>query len=343
MGAAARLLVPMGDGCAAAVASAKRHKASTVSDPLATCRGSDQVLILDGGLATHMEALGEDINHSLWSARCLVKNPSLVQRAHADYYAAGARVGITASYQAHFDGFRELGVAEAEAIDAMKRSVELARAAAPAGDLVAGSVGCYGASLHNGAEYTGDYPGMDETKLIEWHRPRARALVAAGCDVLACETVPCLAEARALARLIAELEHPAWVTFACRSGTEVHSGDLFADCIDAVACCDWVVAAGVNCTDPKFVSRLVSICRDKLPKSKSVIVYPNSGEVFNAKTNSWESGTATADDEFVKMAQEWADLGASCIGGCCRTGPSTISALKKAFQFCARFKSKPAS
>ena len=35
--------------------------------------------------------------------------------AHADFYNAGAKVAITASYQAHFDGFRELGVDETEA------------------------------------------------------------------------------------------------------------------------------------------------------------------------------------------------------------------------------------
>jgi homocysteine S-methyltransferase len=280
-----------------------------------------------------MEALGEDINHSLWSARCLVKNPAVIQKAHADYYAAGAKVGITASYQAHFDGFREIGVSETRAVEAMKLSVELVRAAASAaGDLVAGSVGCYGASLHNGAEYTGVYPGMDQAKLLDWHRPRARALVEAGCDVLACETVPCLMEARALVQLVTELEHPAWVTFSCRSGSEVHSGDLFADCIEAVAGCEWIVGAGVNCTEPQFVSSLVKICREKLPEGKNVIVYPNSGEVYNGETHSWESGTGTADEEFVKMAKEWASLGASCIGGCCRTGPSTIKALKNAFE-----------
>lgn len=302
-----------------------------IKDPLAECRGSEDVLILDGGLATHIETLGEDIDHALWSARCLVKNPAVIKRAHADYYDAGASVAITASYQAHFDGFKELGVDTVEAIEAMRRSVTLAREAAPSGALVAGSMGCYGASLHNGAEYTGDYPGMDEDKLVEWHRPRAEALIKAGCDVLACETVPCLQEAKALARLVGDLKHPAWVTFSCRSETEVHSGDLFQDCIASVAACDWVVGAGANCCDPKFVNSLVKICRSVMPLSKNVIVYPNSGEVWNGTTHTWESGTATADEEFVKMAKEWAGLGANCIGGCCRTGPSTVKALKKAF------------
>ncbi|CAE7662586.1 HMT-3 [Symbiodinium pilosum] len=310
-------------------APAAKRPRKEFKDPLATCRGTSKVLILDGGLATHIEALGEDIDHSLWSARCLVKNPSVIKQAHADYYEAGAAVAITASYQAHFDGFRELGFGEEEAVSAMKRSVQLAREVAPPNALVAGSVGSYGASLHNGAEYTGDFPGMDEEKLIAWHRPRAKALVEAGCDVLACETVPCLLEARSLVCLLNELQHPAWVTFSCKSDSEVHSGDTIADCVAAVGACDWVVGAGVNCTHPNFVSGLVRRCREVLPAAKSVVVYPNSGEVWNGTTHTWETCTATADEQFVEMAREWLKLGANCIGGCCRTGPATIAALKR--------------
>eukprot|EP00928_Gymnodinium_smaydae_P091077 TRINITY_DN74781_c0_g1_i1.p2 TRINITY_DN74781_c0_g1~~TRINITY_DN74781_c0_g1_i1.p2 ORF type:complete len:331 (+),score=74.84 TRINITY_DN74781_c0_g1_i1:59-1051(+) len=310
---------------------AKRLR-TVVADPLASRRGDAPVLVLDGGLATHIETLGEDIDHALWSARCLVKNPSIINKAHKDFYDAGAKVAITASYQAHFDGFAELQVAREDALAAMRRSVELARAAAPPGDLVAGSVGPYGASLHNGAEYTGVYPGMDEEKLVEWHRPRARALVEAGCDVLACETVPCLMEAKALAKLATELKHPTWVTFSCRSETEACSGDSFADCVAAVADCEYIVGSGVNCTNPKYVSSLVSICKKTLPASKNIIVYPNSGEVWNGETHTWETGTATADEQFAGLAKEWARLGANCIGGCCRTGPSTVKALCNAFQ-----------
>lgn len=306
----------------------KRARKS-LKDPLATCRGKSQVLILDGGLATHVEALGESIDHSLWSASCLVKNPTVIKQAHRDYYDAGAAVAITASYQAHFDGFRELEMDEEEALKAVKRSVDLARETAPPGALVAGSVGSYGASLHNGAEYTGDFPGMDETSLLAWHRPRAKALVEAGADILACETVPSLLEARALVRLLNELEHPGWVTFSCKSDTEVCSGDVFADCIAAVAKCDWVVGAGVNCTHPDFVAGLVQICRESLPAEKSVVVYPNAGEVWNGTTHTWETGSATADEQYVELARKWLKLGANCIGGCCRTGPATIAALKK--------------
>merc|ERR1712032_484162 len=150
----------------------------------------------------------------------------------------------------------------------MKRSVQIARETAPTGTLIAGSVGSYGASLANGAEFTGDFPGMDEEKLVAWHRPRMTALIEAGCHILACETVPCLMEGRALVKLIDELGHPAWVTFSCRSCIEVCSGDLFADCIAATADSRHCIGSGVNCTKPDFVANLVrSPARNCLRKS----------------------------------------------------------------------------
>eukprot|EP00438_Fugacium_kawagutii_P006416 Skav224269 [mRNA] locus=scaffold2636:252080:257362:- [translate_table: standard] len=149
------------------------EKRRITSDPLADCRGTDSVLILDGGLATHIEALGENIDHALWSALCLIKNPKVIQKAHADFYESGSDPRATLRFvhlwRAHLDGFRELGVEETEAVAAMKRSIEIAR---------------------RGNGWAMAAFGMDEEKLLAWHRPRAKALLEAGCDLFACETVP---------------------------------------------------------------------------------------------------------------------------------------------------------
>ena len=67
---------------------------------------------------------------------------------------------------------------------------------------VAASVGPYGAALADGSEYRGDY-GPRVAELRDWHRPRLHALTDTDADVLAIETIPCLAEVEAL---LAELE-----------------------------------------------------------------------------------------------------------------------------------------
>ena len=109
----------------------------------------------------------------------------------------------------------------------MRRSVRLAREAAdmarPASRSartqrwVAASVGPYGAALADGSEYRGDY-GLTVRELREWHRPRLEILADSGADVLALETIPCLAEAEALLEEVRALGVPAWLSMTCARG-----------------------------------------------------------------------------------------------------------------------------
>jgi homocysteine S-methyltransferase len=113
------------------------------------------VVLLDGGLATELEAQGHDLSSDLWSARLLADDPDAIRAVHAAYFAAGAEVATTASYQAGFDGLAALG-ADPEVL--MRRSVDLAvRARDEHGSgWVAASIGPYGAVLADGSEYRGD-------------------------------------------------------------------------------------------------------------------------------------------------------------------------------------------
>ena len=65
-----------------------------------------RVVLLDGGLATELERRGADLDDPLWSARLLLDAPDLIRQVHVDYYAAGADIATTASYQASFEGGR---------------------------------------------------------------------------------------------------------------------------------------------------------------------------------------------------------------------------------------------
>ncbi|HUL66557.1 MAG TPA: homocysteine S-methyltransferase [Burkholderiaceae bacterium] len=294
------------------------------------------VVILDGGLATELERRGADLRDPLWSAKLLVDAPELIRQVHLDYYMAGADIATTASYQASFEGFAQRGSDAAAAADCMRRSVALACEAreifwadpiARAGrtyPLVAASVGPYGATLHDGSEYRGNY-GLDVDALIAFHRPRLAVLAKAGADLLACETIPCRAEAVALARLLAEFpDVSAWMSFSCRDGMHDSQGEPLADCIDAVEDCSRIVAIGVNCTAPQYIAPLIEIAASRT--SKPIVVYPNSGERFDASEMCWhgESTASTLADH----AGEWFHLGARLIGGCCRTTPSDIRALR---------------
>ncbi|MEZ0071956.1 homocysteine S-methyltransferase [Planotetraspora sp. GP83] len=277
-------------------------------------------LVLDGGLATHLEALGCDLSDELWSAKLLVEDPGVIRQAHHDYFAAGADVATTASYQASIPGFVRRGLTPGEARDLIQLSVTLARQARDAAGhgLVAASVGPYGAYLANGAEYTGDYD-LDEDGLVDWHRDRFELLASAGADLLACETIPSLDEARALATLLRETPSArAWVTFSCRDGEHVSDGTPFKECAAVFADLPQVIAVGVNCTAPTFVPGLIG--------NGATIVYPNSGETWDAANQRWLGLTDPV--EYGEAAARWRAMGAEHIGGCCRTTPDHIREIR---------------
>ncbi|WP_188192874.1 homocysteine S-methyltransferase [Nonomuraea sp. SYSU D8015] len=281
-------------------------------------------LVLDGGLSTHLEKLGADLSDDLWSARLLLERPELIRQAHADYFAAGADVATTASYQATIQGFMRRGLGAAEAESLIRLSVKLAgQARDEAGrGLVAASVGPYGAFLANGAEYTGDYD-LDEDDLYAWHLPRWEILASAGADLLACETIPSYPEARVLARLLRHTpEVKAWVSFSCRDGERLNDGTPIREAAALFAGNPKVVAVGANCTAPRHIPSLIACLSGGLP----VVVYPNSGETWDAGHRRW---LGLADPlEFGQAAKEWQQAGASLIGGCCRTTPEHITQIR---------------
>ncbi|MDR8413415.1 homocysteine S-methyltransferase [Nonomuraea sp. 3-1Str] len=281
-------------------------------------------LVLDGGLATHLETLGADLSDELWSARLLMEDPDLIRRVHADYFAAGAHVATTASYQASIPGFLRRGASVAQAERLIRLSVELAAQARDeaGGGLVAASVGPYGAYLANGAEYTGDYD-LGEEGLLAWHRPRWEILASAGADLLACETIPSYAEARALARLLKETPGlKAWVSFSCRDGEHISDGTPIREAAALFTGDPQVVAVGANCTAPRHVPGVIAALSGGLP----VVVYPNSGETWDAEGRRWLGLTDPV--EYGQAAKEWERAGASLIGGCCRSTPDHIRQIR---------------
>lgn len=307
--------------------------------PIATHLKHKNPLIIDGALATELERRGCDLHDPLWSAKVLIEQPDLIQAVHEDYFAAGADIAITASYQASFEGFAQRGLDHASAAALMARSVELAMAARTAWwqrigqtservyPLVAASVGPYGAYLHDGSEYRGDY-ALSEEALIAFHRPRIAALLAAGPDLLACETIPCLVEARALARLLTEFPGAwAWISFSARNEAQLSSGEPIRAAATLLAAHPQVVAIGVNCTPPQYISSLLQAARSAT--TKPLLAYPNSGEAWDAHSGTWH-GTVSCPD-FALAARSWYAAGAQLIGGCCRTTPKHIRMLRQEF------------
>jgi homocysteine S-methyltransferase len=295
------------------------------------------VLVLDGGLATQLEAQGNDLSDRLWSARLLVEDPEQIVEAHLAYYRAGARVAITASYQASFAGFARRGIGHDEAARLLRLSVALAGDARdrfraerreagepdPGPLFVAASVGPYGAAQADGSEYRGRY-GLTIDQLASFHRERLAVLAGTDADLLAIETIPELEEAVALVGLLDEMPGSrAWVSFSCGSELHIRSGAPIEDAVVAVEGSPSVIAIGVNCTAPEHVEGLVR--RIRTVTAKPIVAYPNSGEGWNPIGRHWIGAPGPTVDR--GAALRWVEAGASLIGGCCRVTPAQIAGL----------------
>jgi homocysteine S-methyltransferase len=282
------------------------------------------VVVLDGGLSNALADRGYDLGGELWTARLLRDAPEEIAAVHRAYFAAGARVATTASYQASIDGFVRLGLSDGEASALIKRSVTIARGVRDdlADDgvvrLVAASVGPYGAVLADGSEYRGRY-GLSAAELRDFHAPRLELLAAAAPDMLAVETIPDLAEAEVLVDLLDQLGLPAWLSFSIAGG-RTRAGQPLADAFALAASCDAIVAVGVNCCPPRDVLPAVRLAAST---GRPAVAYPNRGESWDATTRGWSGGAAFDPG----LAVAWVAAGARYVGGCCRVGPADIAAI----------------
>lgn len=190
------------------------------------------------------------------------------------------------------------------------------------------------------SEFTGNYGNSTDSQILEFHRTQLSILKEQkDLDLIAFETVPCLREARQIIKLISE-EKPKqkiWISFSCKNSNETCAGDKFSDCISEIGASNSLIwGIGINCTNPEFVSGLLSFIPKDYPKM--VLVYPNSGEIYDGVAQIWlnaitkepvlTQGKTVFPNETLK---QWRENRANIIGGCCRTTPDTIQSIHAYF------------
>jgi homocysteine S-methyltransferase len=205
--------------------------------------------------------------------------------------------------------------------------------------LIALSLGPYGATLCNGAEYTGNYEGATFDDILQFHKERLDIYLPmfGQVDFIAFETIPSLQEAKVLQELLRHMLNcpPTWISFSCRDSHSVSSGEPLSECINACADIISVVAVGVNCTKPRYVKDLIGVARRQLDhmgqKEKWVVCCPDAGAVWDGVRKEWNLETALSADTFGTYAKEWVDVVNNkkiIIGGCCNTTPGHIRNLR---------------
>lgn len=317
-------------------------------------------------------------HRELWSSSLLLTDQGrrIIRQGHLDWILAGADILSTVTYQCHYNRTRWSDALQNyvsfETMDDMWRlGVSIAREEAERASnrrvFVAASLGCYGASMANGAEYTGQYGEQTVDDLMHFHRRKLEQAVLNRPDAVAFETIPSVLECRALARLFEMSQNilkppptkrcdstcACWISLACRNGDELNDGTPVETALTALdkIPVELVQGVGFNCCDSRHLPVLVGrwldfetkICRSQ---RRALVLYPNSGEKWCADNATWIPGTGTAGSEDfcnelwkcvevirkhyidAKESDDQLRPLALVLGGCCRTTPSCIASLR---------------
>lgn len=145
---------------------------------------------------------------------------------------------------------------------------------------------------------------------------------------MAFDTIPAQKEAEAIICLLREFpDAKAWISFSCKDDKHVCHGEPLSAAAALTLACPQVVAVGVNCVPPQTVAGLLDSLPAEVKKAKAIVVYPNSGESWT-KEHKWEGGADVVP--LSAYVPDWVERGARWIGGCCRTTPRDLTAIRDA-------------
>ena len=290
-----------------------------------------EIKLLDGSLSYPLEKKGYNLNKKLWTGDALINNPNVIKKIHKDYLVAGVDFISTSTYQISYKVLKEMGYNLNEIKDIFKRSIDLVQDAIEETKIkskvkIVGSYGPYGASLSDGSEYTGKYNTSDEI-IMNYHIENMNIIKELDLDIILYETIPCLREIQILSKLVEEYENEVWISFTCNKDLEFRDGSSIIKGCKILSSIKNISTIGINCFSPLLAEK--GIKKMKENSNKKILIYPNSGEIYNNKDKDWY-GEKYFDNSMIK---KWLALSPDIIGGCCRVGFEDIKNMRKEINF----------
>lgn len=320
---------------------------------------------------------------SFYLLYCAVPTRRLTHRARSSSYQLAPPSLLAAGYTAQ------------HAASTLRAAVALARAAAPPPARIALSMGCFGSSLSPGQEYAGLYPppygpaafapdtaatncpatpaaaAGYEAALAAYHLARLRVYAAdeatwRAVGWLAFETVPVLAEVRAVRRAVGQLyaelaarypggegetwwRKPFWIASAfpggehgqrAADGGHVRAAEVVRAMLGELPGAPAADGAGINCTNPAYLPRLAAEYTEavgglRLEKRPWLVLYPDGGSVYDVVNKEWSDVGRVAPGEWaaqtVQVARDQDGPGVwagAIVGGCCKSSFEEVEALR---------------
>jgi len=292
-----------------------------------------QPVLLDGALGSELVRRGVR-----WRKHGLLTDAPAVQQLHEEYAEAGADVLRTNTFQlnprVYLNVFRNRehmkhigapGLGELVP-SLLRRGVLLVRQALAKTGRQAAIAGVVSPLEHC---FRPDLAPLASEGLAE-HEMMVRVFAEEKVDLLLCESMNTIGEARAVLAAGRNAGLPVWVSFVLGPEGELLSREPLEKAVAEMEV-GGASAVLVNCTPPADVARALERMKKfcKLP-------YGGYGMVGRFSPPSWKfdffpqfvDTEEWPPDRYAAEAARWRDSGATILGGCCGTNPAHISALR---------------
>ncbi len=286
------------------------------------CDIAKKYLYLDGATGSNLVRAG--MPSGVCPEQWILEHPDVMLQLQVSYVEAGTDILYAPTFTANRVKLEEYGLRE-QMVPMIKKLVAISKEAAsraPHPVYVAGDLTMTGKLLK-------PVGNLELEELIDIYKEQITALVEAGVDLLAVETMMSLAETRAALIAAKEVcDLPVMVTMTFESdgrtlyGTDAKTAAVVLESLGAAA-------VGVNCSaGPAGMKRIVEEL-SAYTLDVPIIAKPNAGLPYLD-----EEGRTCYDmdaEEFTRQMAALVEAGASVLGGCCGTGPDYIAKIAAAF------------
>jgi len=278
-----------------------------------------EVVLIDGGTGTEIEARGVPMNGAVWCGVAVLDHQDVVRGVHEDYIRAGAEVIVANTFPYNRLALEPAGFGDRVA-EINRRAVETARQARDnAADrpvLVAGSL-----SPHSAEGIP--HPQPDPDTVLAAFREQVAIQAEAGVDLFALEMIPDAFYGRPAAQAAVESGLPVWLGMTSWSGEggwehEDELGSLVAELVRP-----GVMAVNAMHTDVEDIAPAIAQIRERWDGVIGAYAHHGGWEPPH-----WIFHDISPED-YAAAALGWVQQGVQIIGGCCGIRPAHIALLRE--------------
>lgn len=289
-----------------------------------------EITILDGGMGQELIARAPEGPTPLWATQVMMDHPDIVREIHAEYFAAGAEIATLNTYAVLRDRLENNGIADQfETLHQKAREIASAARDAFGSGKIASSLGPLGASYRPDLTPDVDLAAAAYAEIIALHD--------ANVDLHMIETASGLKLAQGALAGCVDATKPVWIGLSVddTDGTLLRSGNPLKDALPLLE--KYAPAAVlINCSTPEAVTQALPIVAAQgIPFGAYANGFTKISDAFKVVNQTVDTLTARTDlgpDAYADFAEQWAEMGATIIGGCCEVGPAHIAELKRRFK-----------